>query len=169
MLSATLMPTAMAATSLWRLARKCRMAERTAVTVLRVLLAAFWIASCTWRVRVCICAWVVTLRTVSFAAVRSWRCPWVTPRISRGAVLAVTAFSFARCRGKSAPRCGRCAASGSVPHSACFGLTPRSPAAWARVVSTCYAARLSRLFSICSRANLRPCCMVKTVFFLTMA
>lgn len=40
MLSATLMPTAMAATSLWRLARKCRMAERTAVTVLRVLLAA---------------------------------------------------------------------------------------------------------------------------------
>ena len=134
--------------------------------VLRALAAAFRMASCTWRVRVCICAWVVMLRTVSFAAVCSWRWPWVTPRISCGAVLAVTTFSFALWRGKSAPRRGRCAASGSVPRSACFGLTPRSLAAWARVVSVCSAERRSRYFSICLRAILRPCYTVKSVFCL---
>lgn len=92
------------------------------------------------------------LRAVSFAAMRSWRCPWVTPRISRGAVLAVTAFSFARWRGKSAPRRGRCAASGSVPHLTCFGLTPRSPAAWARA-----AASFWRRCRAWVSANFRPC------------
>ena len=45
-------------------------------------------------------------------------------------------FSFARWRGKSAPRRGRCAASGSVPYSTCFGLTPRSPAVWARATAS---------------------------------
>ena len=61
------------------------------------------------------------LRTVSFAAVRSWRWPWVTPRISRGAVLAVTTFSFARWRGKSAPRRGCRAASGKRAALGLFG------------------------------------------------
>ena len=46
-LSATLIPAAMAATRLCRPTRKCRTAERTATAVLQVLLAAFWIASCT--------------------------------------------------------------------------------------------------------------------------
>ena len=101
-----------------------------------------------------------------FAAVRSCLWPWVTPRISRGAVLAVMAFSFARWRGKSAPRRERCSASVSVPCPACFGLTPRSLAVWARVVSVCSAARRSLYFSICLRVNLRPCCTLKSVFFL---
>ena len=47
MLSATLIPVAMATTRLCKLVRKFRMTERTAVMVLRALAAAFWIASCT--------------------------------------------------------------------------------------------------------------------------
>ena len=68
-----------------------------------------------------------------------------------GAVLAVMAFSFARCRGKSAPRRGRCATSGSVPHPACFGLTPRSLAAWTRA-----AASFWRCCRAWVSANFRP-------------
>lgn len=55
-------------------------------------------------------------------------------------------FSFARCRGKSAPRRGCCSASGSVPCPACFGLTPHSLAVWARVVSARSVVRRSRYF-----------------------
>ena len=151
MLRAKLAPAARIAVRLCKSARKFRIAERTATAVLPVPPATFCAASrifCAW---VCICAWVVTLRTVSFAAVRNRRRPCDTPRISRGAVLAVMAFSFARCRGKSAPRRGRCATSGSVPHPACFGLTPRSLAAWTRA-----AASFWRCCRAWVSANFRP-------------